>query len=91
MSYIPQTPYEPAPNRVVPPRPIRLLEKAAVALTAVADAAWSAARYPHYKVMPISLATAPAVPRPQPHWRAPKGLDPEHPLMGPHPTDREQG
>ncbi len=87
MSYTPQTPYEPAPNRVAPPPPIRLLERAAVALAVVADAEWSAARYPRYDEVPISLATAPAAPRPQPHWRAPKGLDPEHPLMGPHPTD----
>ena len=87
MSYAQQTPYEPAPGRVGPPRPIRIFETAAAALAAVAGAEWSAARYPYYDVVPVTLATAPAVSRPQPHWRAPEGFDPEHPLMGPHPTD----
>ena len=87
MSYTPQTPYESAPDRVAPPRAIRLLKRAAVALSAVADAEWSAVRYPRYELAPISLATAPAASMATRRRRVPAGLDPEHPLMGPHPTD----
>ena len=87
MSYTPQTPYESAPDRAAPPRTIRLLERAAVALTAVADAEWSAVRYPRYDLVPISLATAPAASMATRRRRVPAGLDPEHPPMSPHPTD----
>ena len=43
-----------ASDQITPPRTIRRLERAAIALRAFADAEWSAMRYPHYDVVPIS-------------------------------------
>jgi len=76
-----------AVDRVTLSGPVRRLQSAAGALSDIADAEWSAARYPHFDVVPISLATAPTDCLAQSRRRVPEGLDPEHPLMGPHPTD----
>jgi hypothetical protein len=76
-----------AVNPVTLSGPVRRSQNAAVALSAIADAEWSAARYPHFDVVPISLATALTACLAQSRRRVPEGLDPGLPLMGPHPTD----
>lgn len=81
-----QTLCEPAPVRFAQPRPGRPFSRAA-ALAVIADAEWEAERYHCIDKAPVSLATAPAAALATRWSRVPAGFDPEHPLMGPHPTD----
>ena len=87
MSYTPKPWNLPTDSRGALPHPIRHPDNAAIALRAVADAEWSAARYPHYDAVPISLAAPPTACMAHCRRCVPAGLDPDHPLMGPHPTD----
>lgn len=87
MLHTPTRPFAATPNPATPLRPRRLLKQAGNALAALADTEWFTERYPRYGLVPVSLATGPAPHSSRQRRRPPAGLDPMHPLMGPHPTD----